>query len=164
MINLTILNLCTLIIKLIGNLKCNKCLNIFNVRPDQHLHYWSGCPFCNFKHNNIYTKAIKEKIDYSVYPCTLYCIRLIKDDEEFYKIGITCSSLYRRFQDLYYDYEVFYEVKTNLKQAKQFEYEVLNKFKSHKYKPKVKFNGYTECFSNDIKEELFLFVKNCPAG
>lgn len=58
-----------------------------------------------------------------------------------------------------YDYEILYEINTNLYEAVFIEKELHYNNISFKYEPLIKFDGHTECFSK-IDINKILFIKN----
>lgn len=79
----------------------------------------------------------------------VYIIKCWNDEEEFYKIGKTFMTLNKRTANLRkasYNYKVIKIVEGNAREISELERRLHKKFKESKYKPKVKFGGYTECF------------------
>ncbi len=92
--------------------------------------------------------------------CTLYFLRLFDESEEFYKVGVTTSSVGKRFagpRTLCYQYEVLALHKSaNATAVFEWEQSILETFAHLHYKPKRKFGGETECFSS-CEEILAIF-------
>lgn len=145
-----------------GIVNCRTCMNSFKIRPDQLLFKRLGCPVCNFNivSNNIYSKAIKQGIHYDDYPCKLYVVELFNSEESFIKVGVTTNTVISRFKDCPYTVRSIDEKELTLTKALEFEKILKNKFKSFKHDPKIMFNGYTECFSFDVLEDIL----SCPPG
>jgi len=87
----------------------------------------------------------------------VYVIRCWNDEEEFYKIGKTFSSVNERMKGknvntiMPYNWEIVKEyILDNAKDVCKLEYEAKNSQKEHKYTPKIKFHGRRECFSKII--------------
>ncbi|TGE07716.1 GIY-YIG nuclease family protein [Hymenobacter fodinae] len=82
---------------------------------------------------------------------TLYLLRIFSEEEEFYKVGITTHSVKERFRQKHrmpYQYEVLAEYKsTNAGAVYDWEKSILETFAHLAYKPKLYFEGQTECFS-----------------
>jgi hypothetical protein len=97
----------------------------------------------------IYNKTLIErnKIDYLSKRCVLYKIRLFNDNESFYKVGITTINYTYRLKNIPYHYDILEIISTNLYDAYIIEQEIHNQLKEYKYKPQIKFGGYTECFT-----------------
>lgn len=114
-----------------------------------------GCTKCkNEKVGWTYTAWSKAGGDN---PGILYVLRCWNDDEEFYKVGITCQS---RILDRYhnklrmpYNYEVIQEITdVNRKRIYKLEKEIKRKYKDFAYIPQISFDGSkSECFSLQIK-------------
>lgn len=153
-------NLYIKVIKLNGVLYCKKCLNEFECRPDLHLTRHIGCPICNFKHNNIYTKSIKNKQSYLETNCSLYLVMLSNQDEKFIKIGVTTSNLHLRFKNTPLKVSCIKLVELNLQECLEIEKQLISTFKQYKYLPKTKFNGYTECLDLNCLDQVVLLLTN----
>ena len=66
----------------------------FKIIPNQHFKQMYGCIKCNPENAKGYRAYYFDK------PTTLYYIKLIKGDEEYFKIGITTTTLDKRFINL----------------------------------------------------------------
>lgn len=125
---------------------------IFSQRVNNHLYgkKCMGCKEHGFSKNS-WGKLSKGKSS------KLYLIRCWNDGEEFYKVGIT-NNIKTRFSSkkkMPYEYEIVYVLKGQSPEN-IFEIEIKTKQKllKYKYKPLIKFNGYsTECY---LAEEGFL--------
>lgn len=131
-----------------------------------------GCIKCG------YIKSIRKKkreIGFNGYTKTKYVemasknhngksnIYIIKasslDGEIFYKIGISMYSVKKRFASHFpYNIDEFIEVSMDAGIAWSLEKEIHRKLKKHSYKPKLKFGGYTECFSY-VPDDIFDMIK-----
>ncbi|MBC6988924.1 GIY-YIG nuclease family protein [Hymenobacter sp. BT491] len=85
-------------------------------------------------------------------PCILYFLRVYDARESFYKIGITTSTIERRFharKHMPYQYEVLASC-TSMDAERIYEWEqsILASFTHLAYRPKKTFNGQMECFSS----------------
>jgi len=81
---------------------------------------------------------------------TVYVIYLYNDNESFYKIGRTFVPIKNRMKDLvkHYKYEVVLTTVTaKAKDACELERKLHSSNRSNRYTPKMKFGGYTECYS-----------------
>lgn len=107
---------------------CTKCVNYNTLKKE---HY---CKTRNFAY--LYIIHIKE--------------------ENFYKIGITNTSVQKRFKNvLPYEYQEIYIKKSSCECIWDLEKKLHKKFKIFKYTPLKHFDGYTECFKNiNIKKIL----------
>jgi hypothetical protein len=88
-------------------------------------------------------------------PGIFYILRCWNEEEEFYKVGITCRSVKKRYaysKEMPYNYEVIKEfVSEDRKEIWDLEKETQRKLKQYKYKPKITFGGsIRECFSKII--------------
>ena len=74
---------------------------------------------------------------------TLYVIKF----PEFYKVGITQSSIDRRFSGKKYPkFDIIYQYKTSLTNAEILEKWCLNYLSEYMYEPDIFVGGHTECF------------------
>lgn len=113
---------------------CNKCGNEFKLGYKES--QWK-------EHCNRYNKA----------SATVYVIRIYNHEEEFIKIGLTAGELSKRFHGkaaMPYEYEVILEVRCDPVNAYRLEKKLHKNYCKHKYSPKIKFNGSTECFCVEI--------------
>lgn len=88
----------------------------------------------------------------------LYVLKCYGENEVFYKIGITCSSISKRFRSasIPYDYDVVYKVVGEAGFIWDLELSLHRANKRNQYKPKTSFDGYTECFSEIDKDSEIL--------
>ena len=82
----------------------------------------------------------------------VYIIRCWNEEEEFYKIGKTFTTVQARFRlksMMPYNYEVWEEIIFNTsKEASKYEEKLLRINKNLSYKPSISFNGSNECFDD----------------
>lgn len=79
----------------------------------------------------------------------VYIIRCWNENEEFYKIGRTYTTINFRFRyktQLPYKYEILKEIVGDAKEIVNFELKLKKEHKTFKYTPKLKFDGMHECF------------------
>lgn len=81
----------------------------------------------------------------------VYIIKCWNENEEFYKIGKTYTTInkrFRRFKDkkLPYSYEVVKIFEGGAREMSELEKQLQKENKSNKYTPKIKFGGMYECF------------------
>lgn len=112
----------------------------------------AGCPNCSKESlEGGYNPKLSEikKEEWMLKPAKVYTIQCWNDDEEFYKIGITTTSIEMRFKNSYmpYRYRVIDVIYTNLYDAVHLERKMHEENKNT-YTPKLYFKGYTECFSS----------------
>lgn len=130
---------------------CPKCAK--KVSGDYHKQNPSGWKYKNWikcAENSKYFESYK-----------LYIIKCWDEEEEFYKIGRTFSTLHRRFRSkghIPYNFEEIKIIESeDARCICELEAELKEMNREFKYKPKIKFNGYMECFS---KVELD-FINKC---
>lgn len=110
-----------------------------------------GCPGCK-------SKLAKElaKISWCQRArgrlCTLYLICISNKKEKFFKVGVTFRSIELRYKagvlSTEYEYEVLAKHKSfNAESIYDWEQSILHTFAHLRYRPKNRFDGETECFS-----------------
>jgi hypothetical protein len=85
-------------------------------------------------------------------PGILYLLKVYKDDEIFYKIGITTRTVRQRYNGYTiggYVYEVIRTVNDTIHKCFLMEQDIIKSNKSIRYSPNEKFEGWTECFINE---------------
>lgn len=126
-----------------------------------------GCPKCGedikkelIKNNGgwSYTKwenQAKKSKNFDSYK--VYVLQCWNEGESFYKIGKTFNTIeermkgFERNKTMPYDFEIIkIYVLDNAKDTCKFEQECKNLFSLYRYEPKIKFNGYRECYSKII--------------
>lgn len=131
----------------------------FQQIPNDHL-LGCGCPKCAFeisKGNYNKTLADRNKEQYKQEKCDLYLLEFNNDDEKFIKIGISKefnvrhTVLERNSKCKIINLDV---LSTNLYDAIIIEKDLIDTYKTSKYKPSHKFPGHTECFSIGIVEDI----------
>ncbi|WP_158837756.1 GIY-YIG nuclease family protein [Polaribacter sp. L3A8] len=126
----------------------------FEQRGHKHI-AGQGCPKCARQlhrgkwNSNLIPDELKNL------NCNLYYFRLTGNSETFYKIGITNNVNRRkktieRESNYYYKIEVVQILEGTLYSSMQFEELLHKEYKEDSYIPKIKFPGYTECFSIDV--------------
>jgi len=77
----------------------------------------------------------------------LYILRCWNDNEEFYKVGRTFTTVFERYNNRFsYNYEIITEQVMTAEQCYKKEIKIRSLNKDNRYKPLNKFNGYTECY------------------
>lgn len=124
----------------------------FEQMTDVHL-MGSGCMQCakdnkvsGFGRND-FIEICKDR------PATLYIIKCHNSYESFMKVGITSSTVGKRFKDktaMPYNYDILYTSVNDPATIWDMELAVKRQFKSFLYKPCTYFKGETECLSEDI--------------
>ncbi len=132
---------------------CNNCKQIFKQEPNHHLSGF-GCKKCNsitWSWSKWEKIGLKSKYFDSF---KVYVIKCWNEDECFYKIGKTFTTIKHRFKTkkaMPYNYEII-DVQIGTAQYISKLETILHKLNTkHNYLPKIKFSGMTECF-----DKLFL--------
>ena len=87
----------------------------------------------------------------------VYVLECYNEDERFIKIGRTFTTVAQRYSEvgsLPYKYEILGEVSDNPFRVFRFETKLKRMFKEFKYSPKIKFSGFKESFSIEIKQQI----------
>jgi len=144
-----------------GNRKLGKIIcpehGEFSQMTDVHL-MGSGCPKCGSINKKThswsrtkYSEMFKDRV------CTFYIIRCYNEEEDFLKIGITSSSVEKRYKgrhELPYTYEILKEVQGTPEEVWDLELEHKRKYREHHYIPNKFFKGCkTECFSIELYDK-----------
>jgi len=79
--------------------------------------------------------------------CILYKIKLFNDNECFYKIGITTTTINNRFRQIPYNIEIIELINTNLYDGYYQEKQIHEELSQFKYIPQIEFGGKNECFT-----------------
>ena len=120
---------------LIGT-KCRKCSWDKRLKIKYESNGW-GC--------NLWQE--KANISNSFDSFKLYIIYCFNTEENFYKVGRTFKTLSERFKSLPYNYKVIATiVGTDSCEIVEKESNIKNKIKINRYRPEIKFDGYSECF------------------
>jgi hypothetical protein len=90
---------------------------------------------------------------------SLYLVELTDGDEKFLKVGVTTTTISRRFRQFYYTVKKVKLVKGTVSDIFKMETKVLQKFKKHSYKPKRFFSGHTECFDIQEKKRIIEYIR-----
>jgi hypothetical protein len=89
----------------------------------------------------------------------LYLVEIRTEEEVFLKIGITTTSITRRFRDSNLRFKKIKSVTTDCDTAFKLESKVLRTFRKSRYYPTVKFSGFTECFKISTKKDIINYIK-----
>ena len=126
---------------------------IIDILPYKHLRQEYGCYLCG-------VEAIGSYITYFDKPTTLYYIKLIKGDEEYFKLGITTTTLKKRFyklnsEGLTYEIIATKTFETGIS-AYHLEQYLLHKYNSYRiaFILLPKSGGNSEIFNQDIYESI----------
>ena len=127
----------------------------FKQSPGHHIFRKQGCPQCAKRSQG------NAKMFYGDdnTEARVYFINFFNDEENFYKIGITCNE--KRFwnRHLVYNIKHLYAIKVNQKQAGWVEQQFKEIYNKYKYEPKTKFGGWTECFVFETCEISTIITK-----
>jgi hypothetical protein len=131
-------------------IKCKIHNEYFPITPNDHLTGY-GCPKCGVENGGYartdYINQAKGR------DSSLYLLECYKQNEVFYKIGITFQGIKARFSgnsSIPYDYKIINEHICDAGCAWDLEKELHKKYKSFQYFPKETFAGYTECFTTEL--------------
>ena len=124
----------------------------FEQRVDHHLR-GSGCTLCKKYTNGFsrsaFIKYCKEGLG------ILYVIRCKSVSETFIKVGITSKEIKERFNsNMPYEIEVIENLRMNSEIIYDLEKSIHRVFKKYKYTPLKDFSGKSECFLENIIEDI----------
>lgn len=126
--------------------------------PFKHLQ-GQGCRHCTKAYHNL--EWFSENIDKAYLPGMVYLVKMTSDDEVFYKVGVSESSVERRFSNHFeYKVEVLEVIHTTRIKAYLIEQHIHKTVKESKYRPTKRFVGYTECYNQpiDIKDNKWTII------
>jgi hypothetical protein len=127
---------------------------VFKQQANSHLR-GVGCPSCGFERTRL--SWVRQASGRSA---TLYFLRIYQLQEVFYKVGITYRTVKDRFAGLLsttgYQYEILALHQSDAARVWDWEQSILDTFAHLSHKPKVYFEGQSECFSN-CEEILAIF-------
>lgn len=128
-----------------------------------HIHNGNGCPICSVQdyEGGYGEKRFQSHPELKNKNGMLYIIRCRNADENFIKIGITQYDLKHRFHKtntIPYQYEEVAILQGSLYESFKLEQSIKKSFKQYKYRPTIKFNGYTECLSVDCQAQVLNYV------
>lgn len=124
---------------------------IFSQRANTHLN-GCGCPDCGVEN-----RARAERQDWLSKAkgrnARLYFLRVYSDTESFYKVGITLTTVEKRYKNkdslAGYQYEILAQhISANASGVYDWEKSIIESFQHLSYAPKMKFAGSSECFSS----------------
>lgn len=126
----------------------------FKQRGHRHI-AGQGCPTCarQLHRGKWNSELLPQELRDS--ECNLYYFRLSGHLETFYKIGITNDVNRRKVtieRDSGYIIEVIKVLTGTLYSSMQLEESLHKEYIEYSYIPKIKFPGYTECFSTNVLE------------
>jgi len=127
---------------------------VFKQSPCSHLN-GSGCKVCNKSHGIGFSKkGFIAKSAKTENVANLYFVRISGNGEEFYKIGITTRNVDFRMRKITKEYgkDVVMVLTLNSSVIYDMEKNIHADCADFKYTPKIKFCGYTECFTMSHKD------------
>lgn len=130
----------------------------FLVKPNNHKN-GSGCPKCGVnKLGYGRTKFVERANSHKNKKCILYVIECSSESELFYKIGVTTTTIKRRFDGFHmpYDFKILNSISGfNPEFIWDIEHKIHSLLKAVRITPEKYFRGRTECFSEitpDVKK------------
>ncbi|WP_227430425.1 DUF723 domain-containing protein [Psychrobacter sp. I-STPA6b] len=137
----------------------------FTQIADQHLR-GRGCPECakELAHGFTRTGYIDKCKKTSKGKSRLYVIKCSGNNEEFFKVGITSTSLKRRFNSVIpYDYKEIFLIEEEAGFIWDLEIQIHRLMKKYAYKPLLPFGGDTECFGF-MPKKIFNFLSEIKSS
>lgn len=121
----------------------------FSIKANNHMS-GKGCRLCAFDYNTFKRKDWIKNGKVGIF----YILRCYNEFEEFYKLGITKQTIFKRYnqkEKMPYNYEIIKEIKSkDLGYIWDLEKKFKHKKKKQRYNPLIKFGGsVTECFKNN---------------
>lgn len=144
------------------NIICEKH-GTFKQRVYSHL-AGNGCRKCAtesdlMKRNGFNKKSFLSISESKAKKPLLYIVEISGEDEVFYKIGITSNSTKSRMSRIgKYTTNILREFSASPSVIFDLEQILHKRYKEYKYKPLIKFDGYTECYS-DIPNDLYEYAE-----
>lgn len=89
---------------------------------------------------------------------TVYLILCWKGREKFLKVGMTTKTVEQRFRNIPYNWKMLSKSDVTPELLRKYEQAVHSELRKFKYRPSVKFDGYTECFTIEAKEIALRYV------
>lgn len=127
---------------------CNECGVDFRQTPNIHLSN-HGCPDCAKNLTGWNKRRFKKLCENKNRTSSFYLIKCFNENEVFYKIGITSTSIKSRFprSAMPYKYKELLFLSDTPEVIWSLEKTLIKALKDFRYSPKISFNGETECFS-----------------
>jgi hypothetical protein len=95
--------------------------------------------------------------------CFLYTIKLINNDEQFIKVGITgLTPKQRKVSEGKYQIEYIYQIENEAGNVWDLEKYFHKELKDFEYKPLIKFDGDSECFTLEALNYIPELLQNNP--
>lgn len=127
----------------------------FEQKASSHVNHRSGCKECSFElqgwGRSDYVRLCKSKHNGI---SNLYIIKCTGNNEVFYKIGITATSVNQRFSgsEMPYKFQAIKTVQADAEYIWDLENTLHKINKANQYRPKLEFAGDRECFTKIPKE------------
>ena len=122
---------------------------VFKQAPNNHVSQKQGCPDCSSRRGwgkSKWLEYAKNKI------CIFYIIKCWHQEEQFIKIGITATSIKKRFHStlMPYKYETIYQQEGTANDIWNLEELYSERYEAFKYIPPIRFRGISECYNISI--------------
>ena len=131
--------------------ECLSCGLDFTRRVESSLYGYFGCPSCSKSLNGfIGSEYFTKNPEMVEVQCKLYLIEFTGNDEHFWKIGITRQTIKERIRRIPYSGNIISFIEKPKKEIYEMEKELKRVNKTNRYRPKLKFNGHSECFITPI--------------
>lgn len=111
------------------------------------------------KRSRRYKEWMDECIKRKCGKCLIYVVEMFDGKEKFIKVGVTKTTIQKRFEEHPYKYRVLFCKLMNVTNAYIKEQITLYVFQDHKYTPTINFSGYTECITPKMTKDVVTFVK-----
>jgi hypothetical protein len=122
-------------------------------RQELRHHKIRGCPSCGHETGpGWYSRTRLMQTGQDLIPVVVYVCRVFDDEEEFVKIGITKQTIHERFEPIakLYQWDIIEQKTLSAVRASSLEKQLKQLLKLHRYLPKKRFGGYTECYAPTI--------------
>lgn len=136
---------------------------IFEQSAGGHITNQSGCPLCVVHIGGYGIQRFINNPSLKTKPGNLYIIKCQDNNELFLKIGITIKDIKIRFncyRVMPYTFSVLILKEGLMFDIFTLEQQLKKQFYQFKYRPKIKFSGHTECFAEDIEQQLLRSIKS----
>ena len=82
-----------------------------------------------------------------------------KGREKFLKVGMTTTSIEKRFRETPYSYKVIHSVDVDREILFEYEQAVHGTVRKYSYRPTIKFVGHTECYRMEAKTDILTLLR-----
>jgi len=126
----------------------------FYQTPNSHLN-GKGCYNCGWEnHSGSYGSVFKYNPDFEIF---IYLIKCYKEEEIFYKIGLSKNTK-QRFFDIPYKKDIVKISKGKIKDLYPLEQKIRKHVKNFKYLPLHDFSGKNECFILSEDTDMLSYI------